>query len=283
MGWLEGKVALVTGGASGLGRAIVERFLEEGGRVAILDRSRERSEELAKRLGSNVAATIGDVTVLADNDRAVADAVKRFGRLDCFVGNAGIWDFNMSLADLPEDRVSAAFDELFGVNVKGYLLGAKAAYRETREDARMRHLYGVECGFLSVRRRSFIYSFEACGGRADSAARLRTRAEDSRQWRSARRYPDRPAGAPLAGDGGALHRRGAAEGNGRTRVAAGQAASAARLHGLVCVAGVDGKLLDRNRRRHHMRGWTGHPRLRRQCLRRPVSIIILKQNDRSAL
>jgi NAD(P)-dependent dehydrogenase (short-subunit alcohol dehydrogenase family) len=130
MGWLEGKVALVTGGASGLGRAIVERFLEEGARVAILDRSRERSEDLAKRLGSNVAATIGDVTVLADNQRAVADTVKRFGRLDCFVGNAGIWDFNMSLVDLPDDRIGEAFDELFGVNVKGYLLGAKAAYRE---------------------------------------------------------------------------------------------------------------------------------------------------------
>jgi cis-2,3-dihydrobiphenyl-2,3-diol dehydrogenase len=130
MGWLEGKVALITGGASGLGRAIVERFLEEGARVAILDRSRERTEELGKQLGSSVAATIGDVTVLADNHRAIAETVKRFGHLDCFVGNAGIWDFNMSLADLPDERISAAFDELFGVNVKGYLLGAKAAYRE---------------------------------------------------------------------------------------------------------------------------------------------------------
>lgn len=130
MGWLDGKVALVTGGASGLGRAIVERFVQEGARVAILDRSKERSEALAAQLGSSAAAIIGDVTILADNQRAVAETVKRFGRLDCFVGNAGIWDFNMSLVQLPDDRIGQGFDELFSVNVKGYLLGAKAAYRE---------------------------------------------------------------------------------------------------------------------------------------------------------
>jgi cis-2,3-dihydrobiphenyl-2,3-diol dehydrogenase len=130
MGWLENKVAIVTGGASGLGRAIVERFVEEGARVAILDRAAERTEQLAKQLGERVSAAVGDVTVLADNHRAVAETIRRFGRLDCFVGNAGIWDFNMPLAELPEDRIGTAFDELFGVNVKGYLLGAKAAYRE---------------------------------------------------------------------------------------------------------------------------------------------------------
>jgi NAD(P)-dependent dehydrogenase (short-subunit alcohol dehydrogenase family) len=130
MGWLENKVALVTGGASGLGRAIVERFLDEGANVAILDRARERSAELAKQFGDRVEAVVGDVTVLADNHRAVAETIRRFGRLDCLVGNAGIWDFNMSLVDLPEDRIGQAFDELFAVNVKGYLLGAKAAYRE---------------------------------------------------------------------------------------------------------------------------------------------------------
>jgi len=128
MGWMDGKVALITGGASGLGRAIVERFLSEGARVAILDRSRERSEQLASQLG--IAAIVGDVTNLADNRRAVTDTVAKFGRLDCFVGNAGIWDFNMPLAELPDNRIGEAFDELFGVNVKGYLLGAKAAYRE---------------------------------------------------------------------------------------------------------------------------------------------------------
>jgi cis-2,3-dihydrobiphenyl-2,3-diol dehydrogenase len=130
MGWLENKVALVTGGASGLGRAIVERFLDEGANVATLDRAWERSAELAKQFGDRVEAVVGDVTVLADNRRAVAETIRRFGRLDCFVGNAGIWDFNMPLVDLPEDRISQAFDELFAVNVKGYLLGAKAAYRE---------------------------------------------------------------------------------------------------------------------------------------------------------
>src|SRR5580693_9471869 len=130
MGWLENKVALITGGASGLGRAIVERFIEEGANVGVLDRARERSTDLAKQFGDRVEAVVGDVTVLADNHRAVAETVRRFGRLDCFVGNAGIWDFNMSLVDLPEDRIGQAFDELFAVNVKGYLLGAKAAYRE---------------------------------------------------------------------------------------------------------------------------------------------------------
>jgi cis-2,3-dihydrobiphenyl-2,3-diol dehydrogenase len=130
MGWLENKVALVTGGASGLGRAIVERFLDEGGNVATLDRARDRSAELAKQFGDRVEAVVGDVTVLSDNHRAVAETIRRFGRLDCFVGNAGIWDFNMSLVDLPEDKIGQAFDELFAVNVKGYLLGAKAVYRE---------------------------------------------------------------------------------------------------------------------------------------------------------
>lgn len=130
MGWLDGKVALVTGGASGLGRAIVARFIEEGANLCVLDRSQERCARLRDEFAGAINATQGDVTSLADNQRAVAECVGRFGKLDCFIGNAGIWDFSLPLVRLPEDKLSAAFDELFSINVKGYLLGAKAAVLE---------------------------------------------------------------------------------------------------------------------------------------------------------
>lgn len=124
---LDGQSTLVTGGASGLGLAIVERFLAEGAGVTVLDRNAAGLERLSARLGGVVETVAGDVRSLEDNRRAVAAAVRRFGRLDTLVANAGIWDFNVPLVDLPDDRIDAAFDEIFGILVKGYLLGAKAA------------------------------------------------------------------------------------------------------------------------------------------------------------
>ncbi len=129
MGRLEGQVALVTGGASGLGRAIVARFVAEGARVGVLDRSADRLAALKTEFGDAILTHAGDVRSLADNQAAVAAVVAGYGKLDCFVGNAGIWDFGMSLVDLPDDRIDSAFDEVFQVNVKGYLLGAKAAMK----------------------------------------------------------------------------------------------------------------------------------------------------------
>jgi 2,3-dihydroxy-2,3-dihydrophenylpropionate dehydrogenase len=127
MGWLEGDVALVTGGGSGLGRAIVARFLDEGARVGVLERAPDKILKLQTDFGDKVIAIQGDVTQLADNDRVVREVVARFGRLDCFIGNAGIWDFSASLLDLPVERIGAAFDEIFAINVKALLFGAKAA------------------------------------------------------------------------------------------------------------------------------------------------------------
>jgi len=126
MGVLAGEVVLITGGGSGLGRALVERFVEEGARVAVLDKAPERIADLCERHPEAIEAVSGDVRRLADNQRAVEAALARFGKLDCAIGNAGIWDFSVSLDALPGERIDAAFDELFHVNVKGCLNLAKA-------------------------------------------------------------------------------------------------------------------------------------------------------------
>jgi NAD(P)-dependent dehydrogenase (short-subunit alcohol dehydrogenase family) len=130
VGWLDGQVALVTGGGSGIGRAVVARFIAEGARVGVLDRVPDRAHELRSEFGAAVVATSGNVAQLADNKRAVSETVGAFGRLDIFVGNAGVFDNYLSLADFPEDNLSNACDELFGINVKGCILGAKAAFPE---------------------------------------------------------------------------------------------------------------------------------------------------------
>ena len=133
MGWLDGQVALVTGGGSGIGRAIGERFVKEGAKVGVMDRAAERIEEVRSELGQDVVGIPGDVTAFGDNGRAVEATVQAFGKLDVFIGNAGIFDSFQRFEDFPAESLSAAFDEQFGVNVKGCILGAKAALPELRK------------------------------------------------------------------------------------------------------------------------------------------------------
>lgn len=130
MNGLKDAVVLITGGGSGLGRALVERFLREGARVAVMDSRAERVEQLVADLGDQVEAIAGDVTQYSDNERAVQRAVSRFGRLDTFIANAGVFDFFQALPEYEGDKLGTAFDELFSVNVKGGLLGARAALPE---------------------------------------------------------------------------------------------------------------------------------------------------------
>jgi NAD(P)-dependent dehydrogenase (short-subunit alcohol dehydrogenase family) len=126
MGWLDGQVALVTGGGSCIGRAIVARFVDEGARVGVLERVPSRATQLQTDFGQVVVAMAGDVTRLEDNTRAVAATVSAFGRLDIFVGNAGIFDRSLAFTDFPDEQLAAACNELFGVNVTSCILGAKA-------------------------------------------------------------------------------------------------------------------------------------------------------------
>ncbi|KEF37265.1 dehydrogenase of unknown specificity, short-chain alcohol dehydrogenase like [Schinkia azotoformans MEV2011] len=130
MGRLDGKVAVITGSTTGLGRAVAERFVEEGAKVCVVGRSLDRLEEIQEQLGDAVITVQGDVSSLEDNIKIVNATVEAFGKIDIFVGNAGIYDGNKPLTELPLDRIEAAFDELFSINVKGYLLGAKVILPE---------------------------------------------------------------------------------------------------------------------------------------------------------
>jgi len=133
MGWLEDKTALVTGGGSGIGRAVVERYVEEGATVGVLELVEERVEDLNEEFPDSVHAVQGDVSTWADNERAVRETVEAFGKLDVFVGNAGIFDDAVHLVDLEPDEIEAGFEELYRVNVLGYMFGAKAALPELLE------------------------------------------------------------------------------------------------------------------------------------------------------
>lgn len=127
MGWLNGNVTLITGGASGMGFALVERFLKEGAKVGLIDRDAGRVAEVKARFGDAVETVVGDVTALADNESAVQQVVARFGRLDTFIANAGVFDNFQAFRDIDPASLPRAFDELIAVNVKAGLLGAKAA------------------------------------------------------------------------------------------------------------------------------------------------------------
>jgi cis-2,3-dihydrobiphenyl-2,3-diol dehydrogenase len=146
---LDGQVALITGGASGLGAAIVERFVAEGARVGVLDRSEEGCAALSRSFGDSVVCTTGDVRSHDDNTAAVSRCLDAFGRLDNVVGNAGIWDYNVPLVDLSPEQLDATFGELFGINVLGGMVLARAAMKPLAETKGSMTFTVSNAGFLS--------------------------------------------------------------------------------------------------------------------------------------
>lgn len=131
-GWLGGYVALVTGGGSGIGRAVADRFVSEGASVTIVGRNHDRLVEAVKASPdpSRMHAVEADVRSSEQLHQAVGATVDRFGKLDTLVANAGIWDYQRQLTRLSAQELEATFDELFSINVKGYFLAAEAAWRE---------------------------------------------------------------------------------------------------------------------------------------------------------
>ena len=114
MARLTGKVAVVTGGNSGIGLATAKRFREEGAKVAISGRDQKTLDEAVKTIGGDVIAVKGDVSKLADLDKLYKTVAEKFGKIDVLFANAGIAKFAPV-----GDSTEALFDETFDVNVKG--------------------------------------------------------------------------------------------------------------------------------------------------------------------
>ncbi|GAA4680654.1 SDR family NAD(P)-dependent oxidoreductase [Frondihabitans cladoniiphilus] len=125
-GLLEGKVAIVTGGTSGIGLASVERFVKEGAKVAIADIQDDLGASIAERLGENVVYVHTDVTDEAAIEALVATTVATFGKLDVMYNNAGAQGDPSTILEIG----SAGFDKTIALLTRSVLLGHKFAARQ---------------------------------------------------------------------------------------------------------------------------------------------------------
>ncbi len=122
MGKLDGKIAVITGGNSGLGLATAERFVAEGAYVFITGRRQDQLDAAVNTIGRNIAGVQGDVSSLDDLDRLFATVREKKGRLDILFANAGLGEF-APLGQITE----AHFDNTFDVNVKGTVFTVQKA------------------------------------------------------------------------------------------------------------------------------------------------------------
>lgn len=127
---MEDKTAVVTGGSRGVGAAIVQMFYQAGARVVFsYHRNRKAADRVAAACGPDACAVRADVARMDDAERLVAEAVRRFGRLDILVANAGIWNAE----DAPIDRMTERqWDEMIDVNLKGVFTVTRYAVRQMK-------------------------------------------------------------------------------------------------------------------------------------------------------
>ena len=119
---LDGKIALITGGNSGIGLSTAKRFVAEGAHVFVTGRRKAELEAAVKEIGGNAEGVAGDVSNLADLDRLFARIKEQKGRLDVLFANAGIAKY-ATLGQITEEL----YDAIFGINVKGLLFTVQKA------------------------------------------------------------------------------------------------------------------------------------------------------------
>jgi NAD(P)-dependent dehydrogenase (short-subunit alcohol dehydrogenase family) len=122
MSRLEGKVAVITGGNSGIGLATAQQFVSDGAYVFITGRRQSELDAAVKQIGKNVSSVQGDVSNLADLDRLYATVKEQKGHIDVLFANAGVGEL------IPLEAITEAhFDKIFGINVKGLLFTVQKA------------------------------------------------------------------------------------------------------------------------------------------------------------
>ncbi|AZG88738.1 L-iditol 2-dehydrogenase [Pseudomonas syringae pv. pisi str. PP1] len=122
---LEGKSALITGSARGIGRAFAQAYIHEGARVAIADIDLQRAQATATELGPNAYAVRMDVTDQSSIDQAIAAVVGQAGKLDILINNAALFDL-APIVDITRD----SYERLFSINVGGTLFTLQAAAKQ---------------------------------------------------------------------------------------------------------------------------------------------------------
>jgi NAD(P)-dependent dehydrogenase (short-subunit alcohol dehydrogenase family) len=119
---LDGKIAVITGGNSGIGLATAKQFIQEGAFVFITGRRQSELDKAVKQIGKNVTGVQSDVSKLADLDRLYDTVKQQKGRIDVLFANAGLWELT-PLEAITEEH----FDKIFNINVKGLLFTVQKA------------------------------------------------------------------------------------------------------------------------------------------------------------
>lgn len=122
MGKFEGKIALVTGGTSGIGLATAQKFVNEGAYVYITGRRQNELDKAVNQIGKNVSGVQGDISKLEDLDKLYDIIKQEKGKLDILFANAGIGNF-LPLGEITEEQVDRTFD----INVKGTIFTVQKA------------------------------------------------------------------------------------------------------------------------------------------------------------
>ena len=126
---LQGKVAIITGGAGGMGASHAKRFIQEGAKVVIADLATSHAEEFVKELGENAIFVVTDVANEASWENLVAKTIETFGKVDILVNNAGI-----STSGLIEDTTLESFQKVININQVGVFLGMKHVVPHMKEN-----------------------------------------------------------------------------------------------------------------------------------------------------